>query len=189
MVAKTRKSGKTFCRKRQNYASNPTQQITTIGTTCAALETVTIIDPRHPLFGMTLPLVGFYTRTLQGHCCVLALRPHIEVVVPLAATDRAPDPITPFPLPLCLSAVRQLLATFARLVDTPVEEPSHARATHPSTAAATAADPAARTTVGLHFADPGLDTPDHAPTTSATPDPADHLPPPAPGQPTPGGAS
>ena len=61
-----------------------------VGTTSAPVETITIIDPRHPLFGMTLPLVGFYTRTLQGRCCVLTLRPRNRGLVPLAATDRSP---------------------------------------------------------------------------------------------------
>ena len=46
--------------------ANPNQQTAIIGTPSAPLETVTIIDPRYPLFGLTLPLVGLHSPTLQA---------------------------------------------------------------------------------------------------------------------------
>jgi hypothetical protein len=45
----------------------------------------------------------------------------VERTVPLEATDRSPEAIAIFPLPIDLSSVRQLLATYERIQAQPVE--------------------------------------------------------------------
>jgi hypothetical protein len=102
--------------------AKPTQQNTPIEITLSPTETVTVIDPRHPLYGRTLPLLGITNKQYLGRCCVVWLLPGVERLVPLAATDLAADPICLYPLPLNLSAVEQLLATFMRIKIQPAEE-------------------------------------------------------------------
>jgi len=103
---------------------------------------VTIIDPRHPLFGRTLPLFHITNKQHQGRCCVVLLQEGIERIVPLKATDRSSEPIQEFPLSIDLSSVKQLCEVFGRilrihhtnicLVETPMEEPENedTQATH-----------------------------------------------------------
>jgi hypothetical protein len=47
-----------------------------------------------------------------GRCCVVWLRPHVERLVPVAATDLEFDPNDISPTPLCVDAVEQLLRVF-----------------------------------------------------------------------------
>ena len=84
---------------------------------------VTVTDPRHPLFGRTLPLIHVTNRQYLGRCCVIRLQEGIERNVPLEATDHSAEPITIFPLPLSLSSMRQLLATSERVMIQLMEEP------------------------------------------------------------------
>jgi len=60
---------------------------------------------------------------------VVLLQEGIERIVPLKATDRSPEPIKEFPLPIDLSSVKQLGEVFQRIlriyrrsVETPMEE-------------------------------------------------------------------
>jgi hypothetical protein len=80
-----------------------------------------VVDPRHPLFGMTLRLVGITRKQYQGTCCVVWLIPGVERLVPLAATDRSPESIALYALPLSLPSVRQLTATWKRIVSQRME--------------------------------------------------------------------
>jgi len=108
------------------------QENTYLGSTVSAVESVTIIDPRHPLFGRTLPLVHITNKQYQGRCCVVLLQEGIERIVPLKATDHSSEPIQEFPLPIDLSSVKQLYEVFRRIlrihhiylcsVKTPMEE-------------------------------------------------------------------
>jgi hypothetical protein len=72
-------------------------------------ETVTVIDPRHPLYGRTLPLITITNKAYLGRCCIVWVYGGHNQCVPLAATDRAPEPPTIFPVPLNLTAVQQLI--------------------------------------------------------------------------------
>ena len=83
---------------------------------------VTITDPRHPLFGRTLPLIHVTNRQDLGRCCVIRLQEGIERNVPLEATDHSAEPITIFPLPLDISSMRQLLVTSERILTQLTEE-------------------------------------------------------------------
>ena len=93
----------------------PNQQTPPIETTGSQEETVTIIDPRHPLYGLTFPLIDIINKPRLGRCCVISIKRQIERSVPLAATNRAVEPISIPSLPLNLSTVRQLLATYEKI--------------------------------------------------------------------------
>lgn len=94
----------------------PSQENACLGTTVSTEEHVNIIDPRHPLFGRTLPLVHITNKQNQGRCCVVLLQEGIERIVPLQATDRSSEPIKEFPLPIDLSSVKQLSKVYQRIL-------------------------------------------------------------------------
>src|SRR2546423_563922 len=74
--------------------------------------TITVIDPRHPLCGRTLPLVAMTHHATLGRCCVVWLRPQVTRLVPVRATSLEFDPNDLSPSPLSLPAVEQLLRVF-----------------------------------------------------------------------------
>lgn len=76
-------------------------------------ETITVVDPCHPLFGRTLPCVGIANSCHRGRCCIVWIRPTVERHVPIAATNLAYDPTTLYPLPISVPALRQFLQEFA----------------------------------------------------------------------------
>jgi hypothetical protein len=76
-------------------------------------ETVTIVDPRHPLFGRTLPCLGIANSSHRGRCCIVWIRPTVERHVPVAATNLEYDPTTLYPLPISVGSLRQFLQEFA----------------------------------------------------------------------------
>jgi hypothetical protein len=61
-------------------------------------ETVTVVDPRHPLFGRTLPCLGIANSSHRGRCCIVWIRPTVERHVPIEATHLEYDPATLYPL-------------------------------------------------------------------------------------------
>jgi hypothetical protein len=77
---------------------------------------VTIVDPRHPLCGRTLPLVGITQKAYLGRCCVVWIREDVERHVPVTATDLEFNPNTVSPIPLAIDAVRQLVHIFEQIV-------------------------------------------------------------------------
>jgi hypothetical protein len=91
---------------------DPNQITTPVGPRFSSDQTITVLDPRHPLCGQTLPLVAITHHTQLGRCCVVWLRPHVERLVPVQATNLAFDPTDISPSPLSLVAVEQLLRVF-----------------------------------------------------------------------------
>jgi len=79
-------------------------------------ETITVVDPRHPLFGRTLRLIEIENKQYLGRCCVVLDRDPIERYIPLTATDLSPVPLKTYSLFLNLDSVRQLLATYERIM-------------------------------------------------------------------------
>ena len=79
-------------------------------------ETVTVVDPRHPLYGRRFALIGFANREPEGRCCIVSDQEPVKRYIPLAVTDRSLEPFGVYPLPLSLTSVRQLLATYQRIV-------------------------------------------------------------------------
>ena len=92
--------------------ANPNQITTPVGHRFSSDQTITVLDPRHPLCGQTLPLVAITHHTQLGRCCVVWLRPHVERLVPVQATNLEFDPNDMSPSPLSLAAVEQLLRVF-----------------------------------------------------------------------------
>src|SRR6266700_7137286 len=75
-------------------------------------ETVTVVDPRHPLFGRTLPCVGIANSSHRGRCCIVWIRPTVERHVPVSATNLEQNPQAPFPLPISVESLRQFLQEY-----------------------------------------------------------------------------
>jgi hypothetical protein len=83
------------------------------------VDTVEIVDPAHPLYGKTLPLVGLTTRQRLGRVAVVWLYPGVERCVPLSATDLAEiPPAPPSPSRLSVASLERLLAVVASLPHT-----------------------------------------------------------------------
>lgn len=78
-------------------------------------EKVTIVDPRHPLFGLTLSLVQVTEIPCLGRCCVVSFGDLTERYIPITVTDRSPEPIVIPSLPLALSSVRELLHIYQHI--------------------------------------------------------------------------
>ena len=91
---------------------NPNRVTTPIGHRFSPDQTITVLDPRHPLCGQTLPLVALTHHAQLGRCCVVWLRPHVERLIPFHATNLAFDPTDLSPSPLSLAAIEQLLRVF-----------------------------------------------------------------------------
>src|SRR6266446_48373 len=72
--------------------ADPNQITTPVGHRFSSDQTITVLDPRHPLCGQTLPLVAITHHTQLGRCCVVWLRPHVERLVPVQATTLEFDP-------------------------------------------------------------------------------------------------
>ena len=75
-------------------------------------ETVRVVDPRHPLFDRTFPLIGIMNSSTRGRCCVVWIRPTIERHIPVSVTDREFDRAPLSPLPLSVPALQQFLHTY-----------------------------------------------------------------------------
>ncbi len=100
------------CRWWVRESANPNQITTPVGHRFSSDQTITVLDPRHPLCGQTLPLVAITHHTQLGRCCVVWLRPHVERLVPVQATNLEFDPNDMRPSPLSLAAVEQWLRVF-----------------------------------------------------------------------------
>src|SRR5262245_38049916 len=97
--------------------SKTAQRTTPLATTFSAEETISVIDPRHPLYGQTLRLIQFTKCAYHGPSCVVWLENGTERLVPLAATDRSPQPPTLYPLPLNLTSAESLVRAYARILN------------------------------------------------------------------------
>ena len=78
-------------------------------------QTDTVTDPCHPLYGRTLPLVGVTNKANQGRCCVVWIRPDVERIIPVQATDLESDPSQVYPIPLSIASVEAFLQVFKNI--------------------------------------------------------------------------
>jgi hypothetical protein len=116
---------------------NPDQLTTPIDLIVSPKETVTVVDPRHPLFGRTLPCVGISNSCHRGRCCILWIRPTVERHVPVTATELEYDPSTLYPLPISLESLQQFLQEFLLVADARNGDPIHADPTTACSASTT----------------------------------------------------
>jgi len=87
-------------------------------------ETVTIVDPRHPLYDQTFPLLYLTNARNLIQCCVVRLTPSVERLIPITATDLVPAPPVVFPSPVDLSSLQRLITTF-RSIQAAIAEEEH----------------------------------------------------------------
>ena len=83
--------------------------------TASLSETVTVTDPTHPLYGLTLPLLRVGVQERVGRIGVVHLRPDVERRIPLVATSLSGIARPISPARLSVAAVAALLATVATI--------------------------------------------------------------------------
>lgn len=132
----------------QSGLENPSQDNTPLGNsfslTDLSVGTVEVIDPAHPLYGRTFPLISITNKQRVGPACVIWTEPGDERVIPLAVTNLAPQ--SPAPRSACrlsLSSAENLLAVLASIPDVcpPQTEEAHANTEIGASAQSSTADP------------------------------------------------
>jgi hypothetical protein len=93
----------------------PDQVNTPIRKSLAIPETVTIVDPRHPLYDQTFPLLHIKNHRNLIPSCVIQVLEGVDRLVPVAVTDLATAPVIVYSLPLDVSSLQNLIQTFARI--------------------------------------------------------------------------
>jgi hypothetical protein len=99
----------------RSSSSRPTDENTPIGLTALPTETVEVIDPTHPLYGLKLPLLGITVQQRLGRVCRVWLHPGIERAIPIAATDRGNLIVGPSRCRLSPGVIATLVALVASL--------------------------------------------------------------------------
>ena len=84
-----------------------------------------VVDPRHPLYGLTMPVLRMGQAPGEGPSYVVLFRGKIERKVPVTMTDRSPEPIMIPTLSLDLGSVRQLLTTYQHIRIQLAEDTDH----------------------------------------------------------------
>ena len=82
-------------------------------------EMVTVIDPRHPLYGQSFRFVGITTKNRVGRCCVVLDHYGHERNIPLGVTDQSPDPVVIAPLPLSGATITSLVRVYSHICPQP----------------------------------------------------------------------
>lgn len=86
-----------------------------------AAKTVSVVDPRHPFFGRTFPLLGLTNHTGLGRCCQVLLEGDIVRLIPIEVTDLVPERTPIYPLPVNVASLEDLINTCSEIYDaTPV---------------------------------------------------------------------
>ena len=106
-----------------------TQQTTHTGATVVTpKETITVIDPRHPLFGRTFLLINIIHKPRLGSFCVIRYLDSLERSVPLEATNnRSLEPPEISTSSINLASVRQLLRKYEQITFQSAEDMENGR--------------------------------------------------------------
>lgn len=78
---------------------------------------VTVVNPAHPLYGQTLPLIGVTNKQYIGRACVVWIQPGVERLIPLWATSLADVTLPAFPCRVSVAALRALLTVGAAIAE------------------------------------------------------------------------
>src|SRR4029453_9958278 len=97
------------------------QHTTPVGISADSTGAIEVVDPAHPLYGLTLPLINITTHPRLGRICIVSPHSGGGRVIPIAATDRGGVLPTPARGRLSLTAIRRLVAVLACLQDTAPE--------------------------------------------------------------------
>lgn len=95
---------------------NRNQQSAPLGNDISLPETVTVVDPRHPLYDQTFLLLHLTNAQNLIRCCVVQLTPHVDRLIPITATSLAPTSPVVFPSPVDLSSLQRLVTTFRSIL-------------------------------------------------------------------------
>src|SRR5947209_8551889 len=101
---------------------NHNQQSTLMEMTEYEHETVTVIDPRHPLCGQSFRLLGISMKNQLGRCCVVLDPAGRERNLPIAVTDHSSDPLVIAPFPLTVATITSLLHVYSHICPQPETE-------------------------------------------------------------------
>jgi hypothetical protein len=82
----------------------------------AVPETVTIIDPRHPLYDHTFSLLHIKNKQELIPSCLVRLAEGAERLIPISVTNLAVETPNIFPSPIDISSLHELTQVFLRLV-------------------------------------------------------------------------
>jgi hypothetical protein len=93
----------------------PSQQDAPLGSTLFGGDLVEVVDPSHPLYGLTLPLIGITQKRASVVMCAVWLQPGIERLIAVAATDRGAAQVGRTRCRLSIASSGALLAVVASL--------------------------------------------------------------------------
>jgi hypothetical protein len=93
---------------------------------------VIVIDPRHPLYDQTFPLLHLTNARNLIRCCVVQLPPDVERLIPITATNLASASPLVFSSPIDLSSLQRLITTFRRIQAIRAEEQLDEQSTTPT---------------------------------------------------------
>lgn len=80
-----------------------------------ATPEVTIVDPRHPLYDQTFPLLHVKNHRNLIPSCLIRVLEGVDRLVPVAVTDLAATPVIVYSSPLDVSSLENLVQAFARV--------------------------------------------------------------------------
>jgi hypothetical protein len=76
---------------------------------------VTVVDPRHPLFDLTFPLLHLKNKQELIPSCLVRIAEGVERLIPVNVTNLATTSPVVYPLPLDLSSLHDLTQVFLRI--------------------------------------------------------------------------
>jgi hypothetical protein len=80
---------------------------------------VTVIDPRHALYGQSFRLLGIATRNQLGRCCIVLDHADRERNLPVGVTDQSPDPLVIAPFALNVATITSLVHVYSHICPQP----------------------------------------------------------------------
>jgi hypothetical protein len=87
---------------------------------------VTVIDPRHPLYGATFGLIQIEDRADRGgQCCLIERDWGQNSYIPLDVTDKSETRWVSSSIPLSIEAIRQLVSIYTRLTEDDQNDSTH----------------------------------------------------------------
>jgi hypothetical protein len=82
-------------------------------------EMVTVIDPRHALYGQSFRLLGVAIRSQLGRCCIVLDHAGRERHLPVGVTDQSPDPVVIAPFALNGATITSLVHVYSHICPQP----------------------------------------------------------------------
>lgn len=76
---------------------------------------MTVVDPRHPLYEQTFPLLHLKNKQELIPSCLVQIAEGVERLIPVSVTDLSASPPVVFPLPVDISSLHNLIQAVLRL--------------------------------------------------------------------------